>query len=102
MKLENMFDSYRPIISQDEQRFYTVGDLEYLTAGALYDKNLLETGKDLAKDGTMYKFYTDISPKNFAETILGIQENGEKHDHYKERMIDNGGYRIAPNIEFGS
>ncbi len=39
-----MFDSYRPIISQDEQRFYTVGDLEYLTAGALYggDKPIIK------------------------------------------------------------
>ncbi len=100
MKLENMFDSYRPIISQDEQRFYTVGDLEYLTAGALYErikkKDCIES-----KDRNL-KFYNLATLKNFGETEVGFQEEGEDHDAYKERMIDTGGYRIAPNIEFGS
>ena len=36
MKLENMMEMYRPRVSQERQVVYQVGDLESLSAGALY------------------------------------------------------------------
>ena len=88
-----------PRIHETNQRVYQVGDLESLSASALYDKYKLKTGQDIASDGTAYKFYTYIRPSwDFGDTELGIQENGESHDEYKKRMEEGGGINLGGGI----
>ena len=91
------------VSKQKQQTYFIVGDLESLSASALYDKNKLKTGQDLAKDGTMYKFYANISPWNFGETELGIQEKKEEHKDYAKKMKEGGGITISfPTLKFNN
>lgn len=93
-QLENLAYEARPIQEQ-RQVVYQVGDLESLSASVLYAKDKMETGVDVAKDGTAYKFYTSLLPWNFGETELGIQGAGEKHKDYTKKMKEDGGISLG-------
>jgi len=106
MQLEQTLGMYQPMQmqrTQQRERVYNIVDLESLSASALYAKDKLETGVDVAKDGTAYKFYTNIRPSwNFGETELGIQESGESHKSYAERMKSGGGTSLGGGFSSGS
>lgn len=91
-----------PKSSEERQVVYQVGDLESLSSVALYAKDKIKIGQDLEKDGTMYKFYTDISLINFGDTELGIQEKGEKHKDYAKKMKEGGGISLGGGLSMPS
>ena len=99
MKLEQLSLDF-PRVSFE--KVYQLVDLVYMSPIALYDKDKLETGVDIAKDGTAYKFYTNISPFNFGAVNLGVQNSGESHKEYAKRMKETDGIQISGGFSSGS
>jgi|TARA_Y100000310_G_C20649942_1_gene798798 hypothetical protein len=101
MQLEQMF-GYQPRVAQEErqQTYFVVGDLENLSASALYAK--IKKGDYIKSNDRNLNFYNLINPENFGETEVGLQNEGESHKAFKQRMIKEGGYRIVPTIKSGS
>lgn len=96
MQLENMMEMYQPRVSeQRQQTYFVVGDLESLSAGALYTKS---SGKEVGDDGMTLKFYNYLDLRRFGETELGVQQPGESHDAYKARMKSGEGVILSPPI----
>ncbi len=100
-QLENMAGMHQPRVSeQRQQTYFVVGDLESLSASALYDE--IKKGDYIKSNDQTLNFYHLINLKNFGETEVGLQEDHEKHSDFKKRMIKDGGYRIGPAIKLGS
>ncbi|PJE81053.1 hypothetical protein COU58_04505 [Candidatus Pacearchaeota archaeon CG10_big_fil_rev_8_21_14_0_10_32_42] len=102
MQLEQTLGMYQPRVAQRErqQTYFVVGDLENLSASALYAK--INKDDYIKSNDRNFNFYHLINPQNFGETELGVQKDGESHEAFKERMRSEGGYRINPTIKSGS
>jgi hypothetical protein len=89
-------------LENSARQIYRICELENLSASVLYNKDKMETGVDVAEDGTAYKFYTDISPFRFGFTELGIQGSEESHKSYSDRMKSGGGIPLSGNFSSGN
>jgi len=86
MQLENMMEMYQPRVSEDRQQtvYFVVGDLKELSATALYAK--IDKGDYIKSNDKELNFYHLINPKNFGETEVGVQGEGESHNAFKARI----------------
>ncbi|OIO80338.1 hypothetical protein AUJ84_03790 [Candidatus Pacearchaeota archaeon CG1_02_32_132] len=104
MQLEQTLGMYQPMQMQrtepQRERVYSIVDLESLSASALYAE--IKKGDYIKSNDRNLNFYNLINPKNFGETEVGMQNDGESHKAFKERMQSQGGYRIVPTIKSGS
>ncbi|MBU2616132.1 MAG: hypothetical protein KKC19_03440, partial [Nanoarchaeota archaeon] len=62
----------------------------------------IDKGDYIKSNDKELNFYHLINPKNFGETEVGVQGEGESHNAFKARMKESGGYRIVPTIKSGS
>jgi len=98
MQLENMMEMYQPRVSeQRQQTYFVVGDLESLSASALYGSDKYIKSTDAGdKEIPTFNYYNWATLKRFGETTLGIQQPGESHDAFRERMKGGAGIQIVP------
>ncbi|MEX0920906.1 MAG: hypothetical protein WDZ62_01455 [Candidatus Pacearchaeota archaeon] len=76
-----------PRTSEERQRVYVVGDLEDLSASALYSK---VKKRDYTKGNEEeINFYNYLNSRNFGQTGIYFQEKEEKHKDFKKRVQDS-------------
>lgn len=100
MQLEQMFENYQSQISEPRQQtYFVVGNLESLSASALYSDSKNIVKKDGTIETVLPKFINNDTLKIYinpltGKTNAGYQNGGEKHREYSgsDRMtnLDRG------------
>jgi len=106
-QLENMMDSYQPRISEHRQlTYFVVGDLESLSASALYSRKIGKfSGFDsMSEDSGMIKKDLDLG-QYFPEAkgIFLEQRYDATHGnfHLNQDLVQENGYRFKPKQDLG-
>ncbi len=82
---------------------YSSDDLTSLSASILYkEKEYIKSTDTDSTDNSTLHFYNKITPKEFGSTEFIIQNPGETHKEYKERLKSGEGTVIAPPATISS
>ena len=101
MQLENMMEMYQPRVSEARQQtYFVVGDLEGMSAGALYMADKLYI-KDF-KDGSSLHIH-EVDDKITGANIRGKgEQKGTPLSNYQATMLDILPGKITTKIKSGS